>query len=125
MSVEIVADLKALKLNGMASCYPELLAKSRHSPFEPVGFMKQLIDAETAERTVRSMAVAGKRLPGPIRTRPVQRKTDACAAAPGLELRRKHPRIVRDKDIAGAQQTGQVAHRQVGQAVVANRQHTR
>lgn len=56
MSVEIVADLKALKLNGMASCYPELLAKSRHSAFEPVGFMKQLIDAETAERTVRSMA---------------------------------------------------------------------
>ena len=56
MSVEIIADLKALKLNGMASCYPELVAKSRHSEFEPDGFMKQLIEAETAERTVRSMA---------------------------------------------------------------------
>ena len=56
MSVEIVAELKELKLNGMASCYPELLAKARHSEFAPDVFMKQLIEAETAERTVRSMA---------------------------------------------------------------------
>lgn len=56
MSVEIVADLKELKLNGMASCYPELVAKSRHAEFEPDTFMRQLIEAESAERTVRSMA---------------------------------------------------------------------
>jgi DNA replication protein DnaC len=56
MSVEIVADLKELKLNGMASCYPELLAKARHSEFQPDTFMRQLIEAEAAERTVRSMA---------------------------------------------------------------------
>lgn len=56
MSAEIVTQLKELKLNGMASCYPELLAKSRHAEFAPDTFMKQLIDAETAERTVRSMA---------------------------------------------------------------------
>lgn len=56
MSVEIITELKALKLNGMASCYPELLAKSRHSEFTPETFMKQLIGAESAERTVRSMA---------------------------------------------------------------------
>jgi DNA replication protein DnaC len=56
MSVEISQALKALKLNGMASCLPELLAKARHSPFEPEAFMKNLIDAETAERNVRSMA---------------------------------------------------------------------
>jgi DNA replication protein DnaC len=56
MSVEIVTELKGLKLNGMASCYPELLAKSRHSEFAPDAFMKQLIEAEAAERTVRSMA---------------------------------------------------------------------
>jgi DNA replication protein DnaC len=56
MSVEIIAELKELKLNGMASCYPELLAKARHSEFVPDTFMKQLIEAETAERTVRSMA---------------------------------------------------------------------
>ena len=29
MSVEIVAELKQLKLNGMASCYPELVSQSR------------------------------------------------------------------------------------------------
>ncbi len=56
MSVEIVAELKQLKLNGMASCYPELLAKSRHTDFVPDVFVKQLIEAEVAERTVRSMA---------------------------------------------------------------------
>lgn len=36
MSVEIIAELKELKLNGMATCYPELLAKARHSEFVPV-----------------------------------------------------------------------------------------
>jgi DNA replication protein DnaC len=56
MSVEIITELKALKLNGMASCYPELLAQSRHTEFAPDAFLKQLIEAETAERTVRSMA---------------------------------------------------------------------
>ena len=56
MSVEIVAELKELKLTGMASCYPELLAKARHSEFAPDAFKKQLIEAATAERTVRSMA---------------------------------------------------------------------
>ena len=56
MSVELISELKLLKLNGMASCYPELVAKSRHKAFEPDTFMRQLIEAETAERTVRSMA---------------------------------------------------------------------
>ncbi|MCE2989515.1 MAG: IS21-like element helper ATPase IstB [Nitrosomonadaceae bacterium] len=56
MSVELISELKLLKLNGMASCYPELVAKSRHTAFEPDTFMRQLIEAETAERTVRSMA---------------------------------------------------------------------
>jgi DNA replication protein DnaC len=56
MSVEIIAQLKALKLLGMATCYPELLAKARHSELLPDVFMQQLIEAETAERTVRSMA---------------------------------------------------------------------
>jgi DNA replication protein DnaC len=56
MSVEIIAELKELKLNGMASCYPELLAKSRHTTFDPAAFVQQLIAAETAERTVRLMA---------------------------------------------------------------------
>jgi DNA replication protein DnaC len=56
MSVEIIAELKQLKLNGMATCYPELVAKARHTAFEPDTFMTQLVEAEMAERTVRSMA---------------------------------------------------------------------
>lgn len=56
MSVEIIAELKQLKLNGMATCYPELVGRARHTAFEPDTFMKQLVEAEIAERTVRSMA---------------------------------------------------------------------
>jgi DNA replication protein DnaC len=56
MSVEIIAALKSLKLGGMASCYPELVAKARHSEFGPEPFMKEMIEAEMAQRTVRSMA---------------------------------------------------------------------
>jgi DNA replication protein DnaC len=40
----------------MASTWPELLAPSRHTEFEPERFMKQLLMAETAERQVRSIA---------------------------------------------------------------------
>lgn len=56
MSVEIVDSLKRLRLNGMASNYPELLAKARHTDFEPDAFVRQLVAAEVAERAVRSMA---------------------------------------------------------------------
>jgi DNA replication protein DnaC len=56
MSVEIVADLKRLKLNGMAACYPELLAKSRQGEFAPEAFIRHLLLAELADRQVRSMA---------------------------------------------------------------------
>ncbi|HHX4648047.1 TPA: ATP-binding protein, partial [Burkholderia contaminans] len=54
MSNDIAAQLKGLKLHGMASTWPELLAQSRHTDFEPERFMKQLLMAETAERQVRS-----------------------------------------------------------------------
>lgn len=56
MSADIVESLKRLKLNGMASNYPELVAKARHAPFEPESFVKQLVASEIAERTVRSIA---------------------------------------------------------------------
>jgi len=56
MSIEIVAALKWLKLNGMAANYPELIAKARHTDFDPESFVKQLIASEMAERTVRSIA---------------------------------------------------------------------
>lgn len=56
MSVEVVEELKRLRLNGMAANYPELLAKARHTNFDPESFLRQLLASEVAERAVRSMA---------------------------------------------------------------------
>jgi hypothetical protein len=56
MSVEIFAELKALKINVRVRCHPALSAEARRYEFAPYGFRKQLIEVETAERTVRSMA---------------------------------------------------------------------
>ena len=56
MSNETVAKLKALKLHGMASSWPELVAQARHTEFDPERFMGQLLAAERAERDVRSVA---------------------------------------------------------------------
>lgn len=56
MSAEIVTRLKALKLHGMAANWPELLAHCRHAALEPEDLVRQLLDAEGAERTVRSIA---------------------------------------------------------------------
>jgi DNA replication protein DnaC len=56
MSTDIVARLKALKLHGMAANWPELLAHCRHAALEPEALVRQLLDAEGAERTVRSIA---------------------------------------------------------------------
>ncbi|MBM2851136.1 MAG: ATP-binding protein [Anaerolineales bacterium] len=56
MSNETVAKLKALKLHGMASSWPELVAQARHAEFDPERFMEQLLAAERAEREVRSVA---------------------------------------------------------------------
>lgn len=65
MSNEMVAQLKALKLHGMAASWPELLAQARHAEFEPQRFMESLIAAERAEREVRSVAyqMAAARFP--------------------------------------------------------------
>ena len=56
MSVELMARLKALKLHGMAQCWPELMAKARHSDLPPEAWMNELLAAESAEREVRSIA---------------------------------------------------------------------
>lgn len=56
MSTETVAKLRALKLHGMASSWPELVARARHAEFDPERFVEQLLAAERAEREVRSIA---------------------------------------------------------------------
>ena len=56
MSSQIIASLKQLKLHGMAASFPEVAAQARHSEFNPESFMHQLIQSESAERSVRSTA---------------------------------------------------------------------
>ena len=56
MSQEIIGALKVLKLHGMAANYPEVAAQARHTDFTPEAFLSQLLRAEQAERSVRSMA---------------------------------------------------------------------
>ena len=56
MSAQIIAQLKALSLHGMAASFPEVAAQGRHMEFNPETFMQQLMAAESAQRVVRSTA---------------------------------------------------------------------
>jgi DNA replication protein DnaC len=56
MSIELIGRLKGLKLHGMAQCWPELVARARHSDLDPEQWLGELLAAETAEREVRSIA---------------------------------------------------------------------
>ena len=56
MSIEIVAQLRELRLLGMASSWPELIARARHHALDPEQLMAELIAAESAEREVKSLA---------------------------------------------------------------------
>lgn len=56
MSTHIIAGLKSLKLHGMAANYPDVAAQARHTDFTPDSFMHQLIQSESADRSVRSTA---------------------------------------------------------------------
>lgn len=56
MSHDIISQLKALKLHGMAQSWPELIAQSRLAAFDPDQFMTQLLKSEIAEREVRTVA---------------------------------------------------------------------
>ena len=48
--------MQQLKLHGMASQWPELLAKMRLHTMEPEHWMAELLQAESAERQVRAQA---------------------------------------------------------------------
>jgi DNA replication protein DnaC len=56
MSHEIISQLKALKLHGMAQSWSELMAQSRLAQFEPDRFMMALLKSESAQREVKSIA---------------------------------------------------------------------
>ena len=55
MTNDIVAKLKSLRLHGMAQTWPELMAQFRNNPVEPERLMDDLLAAEHADRTVRSI----------------------------------------------------------------------
>jgi hypothetical protein len=77
MSVELIAKLKALKLHGMASSWPELAARARHSEFDPEQWMLELLAAER-----RRAGCALDRLPD---------DGGALPGAPGSGRLRVHP----------------------------------
>jgi DNA replication protein DnaC len=56
MSHEIISQLKALKLHGMAQSWSELTAQTRLAEFDPDQFMTHLLKSEIAQREVRSIA---------------------------------------------------------------------
>lgn len=63
---EIISELKALKLHGMADCYTELDTQGRLATIEEADWLvKHLIDAETTDRAIRSIGyqMAAARLP--------------------------------------------------------------
>ena len=56
MSAQIIAQLKALSLHGMAASFIEVAAQARHTQFTPESFIEQLMASESAQRVVRSTA---------------------------------------------------------------------
>jgi DNA replication protein DnaC len=55
MSIDRLAQLKALHLYGMATAWTELLAEGPRQSMQPEAWLDRLIDAEQADRKVRSL----------------------------------------------------------------------
>lgn len=55
MSIDRLAQLKSLHLYGMATAWSELLAQGPRQPVRPEAWLDRLIEAEQADRQVRSL----------------------------------------------------------------------
>ena len=55
MSIDQLAQLKALHLYGMAAAWGEWLAEGPRKPMQPEAWLDRLIAAELADRQVRSL----------------------------------------------------------------------
>ena len=55
MSIDRTTQLKSLKLFGMAAAWGELLAEGPRQPVQPEAWLDRLIEAEQADRQVRSL----------------------------------------------------------------------
>ena len=53
--IDRLAQLNALRLHGMAAAWRELLAEGPRRPVQPEAWLDRLIDAEFADRQVRSL----------------------------------------------------------------------
>ena len=51
MSIELITQFKALKLYGMAQCWPEMVARMSHSDLDPERLMREL--EQTVARHLR------------------------------------------------------------------------
>jgi DNA replication protein DnaC len=66
MSIDRLAQLKALHLYGMATAWSEFLAEGPRQPVQPEAWLDRLIDAEQADRQVRSLRYQMKAARFPI-----------------------------------------------------------
>lgn len=66
MSIDRLAQLKSLHLYGMATAWAELLAEGARRPMQPEAWLDRLIDAEQADRQVRSLRYQMKAARFPI-----------------------------------------------------------
>jgi DNA replication protein DnaC len=66
MSIDRLAQLKSLHLYGMATAWSELLAEGTRRPMQPEAWLDRLIDAEQADRQVRSLRYQMKAARFPI-----------------------------------------------------------
>jgi hypothetical protein len=55
MSIDRIAQLKALQLYGMAVALCELLAEAPRQPTQPETWLDRLIEAEQSDRQARSL----------------------------------------------------------------------
>ena len=66
MSIDRLSQLKSLHLYGMATAWSELLAEGTRRPMQPEAWLDRLIDAEQADRQVRSLRYQMKAARFPI-----------------------------------------------------------
>ena len=89
-----LAQLNALHLYGMATAWNELLAEGPRRPMQPEAWLDRLIEAELADRQVRSLRYQLKSRALPHASRPdrhrLGRNTVAAGADPAIGNRRLH-----------------------------------
>ena len=82
MSAEIISALKAMKLHGMASNYPEVAAQARHTEFTPEAYG----DSTLMRPSVRQRRIAYSRIGIPGIVAPTASITGSMAVVCAVTL---------------------------------------